>query len=242
VNCQYCNLPRATGDTIRLTCLDVFHKACIENYAKTLPEHTAPAGYACITCNTQIIPGDNVVSPVADELRDFLKTQHWAQPPKILNSDNLGNSIPSLDSESFSSLKEREKEREKDTLKKTSKSKDRKDGENNQNNSNNNINNTSHNPGNNNPNQSNLKSQSSGPGVSSRKTQQQTSLLVEDIDEDKYKQKRGTLSRIFWSTFGTNPKSGKPQIHFIKLTLVILVLLGLAYVGFVMTTVVPEED
>jgi len=42
-------------------------------------ETTAPAGYACPVCQDCLFPAENIVSPVADELRSVLKEVNWAR-------------------------------------------------------------------------------------------------------------------------------------------------------------------
>ena len=44
-----------------------------------MPSDTAPAGYTCPTCMECIFPPDNLVSPVADQLRETLKEVNWAR-------------------------------------------------------------------------------------------------------------------------------------------------------------------
>ncbi|XP_067938828.1 zinc finger protein-like 1 [Watersipora subatra] len=63
----------------RLMCYDLFHWACLNRYAISLPATTAPAGYQCPKCKAAIFPATNVVSPVADKLKDFLTRVNWAR-------------------------------------------------------------------------------------------------------------------------------------------------------------------
>uniref|UniRef100_A0A0B7B8D6 RING-type domain-containing protein n=1 Tax=Arion vulgaris TaxID=1028688 RepID=A0A0B7B8D6_9EUPU len=67
------------GPCVRLSCYDVFHWACVNQYAQQLPAQTAPAGYTCPLCNTCIFPQANLVSPVADALRTLLQQVNWAR-------------------------------------------------------------------------------------------------------------------------------------------------------------------
>lgn len=46
---------------------------------RDLPETTAPAGYKCPSCNESILPKQNMVSPVADALREKLATVNWGR-------------------------------------------------------------------------------------------------------------------------------------------------------------------
>ena len=80
--CKLCN--RGLDDEecvpcVRLMCYDVFHWSCINKYAQQLPSNTAPAGYTCPECGTGIFPAQNVVSPVADKLKELLSTVNWAR-------------------------------------------------------------------------------------------------------------------------------------------------------------------
>ncbi|NP_001171776.1 zinc finger protein-like 1 [Saccoglossus kowalevskii] len=78
-SCKLCNQPLADGETVRLICYDVFHWLCINQYAKELPPNTAPAGYTCPTCQNGIFPPGNLVSPVAEQLRQILSQVNWAR-------------------------------------------------------------------------------------------------------------------------------------------------------------------
>ncbi|UYV80988.1 ZFPL1 [Cordylochernes scorpioides] len=95
--CQLCNQSLADKECIRLLCyhvlivvgvvdvlivvgvVDVFHWSCLDNYARRLPAHTAPAGYSCPTCQAPMFPPSNMVSPVADVLRSVLAGVNWAR-------------------------------------------------------------------------------------------------------------------------------------------------------------------
>ncbi len=50
---------------------------CLDKYARSLPPDTAPAGYTCFSCSSGLFPPDNLVSPVADALREKLKEVNW---------------------------------------------------------------------------------------------------------------------------------------------------------------------
>lgn len=67
------------GECVRLTCYDVFHFGCLNQYAQKLPANTAPAGYTCPTCKSGIFPPSNMASPVADMLRQMLSKVNWAR-------------------------------------------------------------------------------------------------------------------------------------------------------------------
>ncbi|XP_012272340.1 zinc finger protein-like 1 homolog [Orussus abietinus] len=77
--CVLCSGNLSDGDCVRLTCYHVYHWVCIDNYARNLPATTAPAGYVCPSCQTCIFPQSNLVSPVADVLREKLAGVNWAR-------------------------------------------------------------------------------------------------------------------------------------------------------------------
>jgi len=58
---------------------DIYHWACLDQYAKSLPATTAPAGYCCPSCKSCLFPASNLVSPVGDALREILAGVNWAQ-------------------------------------------------------------------------------------------------------------------------------------------------------------------
>lgn len=60
---------------------DVFHWGCIDAHARRLPATTAPAGYTCpfSNCTQVLFPAANLVSPVADVLREKLAGVNWAR-------------------------------------------------------------------------------------------------------------------------------------------------------------------
>ncbi len=59
---------------------DVYHWVCLDTWARSLPNDTAPAGYTCQTCHECIFPAENLVSPIADALRKLLSDVNWARP------------------------------------------------------------------------------------------------------------------------------------------------------------------
>ncbi|XP_033639974.1 zinc finger protein-like 1 homolog isoform X1 [Asterias rubens] len=79
IRCSLCHSELADGDVVRLLCYDVFHWSCLDEYARQLPPHTAPAGYTCPSCNVGIFPPGNMVSPVAEVLRESLSRVNWAR-------------------------------------------------------------------------------------------------------------------------------------------------------------------
>ncbi|KAJ3335777.1 Zinc finger protein-like 1 [Gonapodya sp. JEL0774] len=68
---------------------DLFHAACLDELCASLPDNTAPAGYACPTCKTPLIPPATSASPIADLLRKRLTEAKWAQHVMPRASDNL---------------------------------------------------------------------------------------------------------------------------------------------------------
>lgn len=80
--CRLCGKKLTDDDNtecVRLICYDVFHWSCLDHYARQLPPNTAPAGYTCPICKSGIFPAHNVVSPVADVLRQVLVKVNWAR-------------------------------------------------------------------------------------------------------------------------------------------------------------------
>ena len=79
-NCSMCqqSLNETADETIRLVCYDLFHWSCLDQYFRSFPSHTAPDGYTCPTCHTCIFPPKNLVSPVADHVREKLASVNWA--------------------------------------------------------------------------------------------------------------------------------------------------------------------
>jgi len=78
-NCELCDKKLADDDCIRLICYHVFHWACLDSYARKMPVITAPAGYTCPSCNEAIFPEPNLVSPIADALKEKISTVNWAR-------------------------------------------------------------------------------------------------------------------------------------------------------------------
>ena len=80
-NCSLCqrSLTDTDEETVRLVCYDLFHWSCLDEYFRSLPSHTAPDGYTCPICQQCVFPSENLLSPVADELRKKLATTAWAK-------------------------------------------------------------------------------------------------------------------------------------------------------------------
>ena len=106
-DCALCqrSLTQTGEETIRLICYDLFHWTCLNEYFRSFPNHTAPAGYTCPTCRTCVFPPENLVSPVADHLRTKLTQADWANRFLILSYDSL----PVTEQEQSSMLTETEK-------------------------------------------------------------------------------------------------------------------------------------
>ncbi|XP_076065711.1 zinc finger protein-like 1 homolog [Oratosquilla oratoria] len=77
--CIVCKDELVAGECIRLVCYDVFHKECFNEWASQLPPNTAPAGYKCPACSKPIFPASNLVSPVADAMKEILAPLPWAR-------------------------------------------------------------------------------------------------------------------------------------------------------------------
>ncbi|KAL4717908.1 hypothetical protein ACJJTC_001326 [Scirpophaga incertulas] len=77
--CEICTKSLGEEECIRLTCYHVFHWSCAEGRYRALPRTTAPAGYQCPSCATPVFPPSNLVSPVADVLREKLAGVNWAR-------------------------------------------------------------------------------------------------------------------------------------------------------------------
>jgi len=78
-NCEFCKGPLGDDDCVRLVCYHLYHWVCLDQHCRSLPPSTAPAGYTCPICTDAIFPSDNLVSPVADKLRQILQDVNWAR-------------------------------------------------------------------------------------------------------------------------------------------------------------------
>ncbi|XP_023330295.1 zinc finger protein-like 1 homolog [Eurytemora carolleeae] len=78
-DCGFCRSNLAEEECVRLTCYCLYHWSCLDNHCRNLPANTAPAGYICTQCDASIFPPDNLVSPVADQLRKLLQDVNWAR-------------------------------------------------------------------------------------------------------------------------------------------------------------------
>lgn len=59
--------------------LDVFHWDCLNARQSALPTNTAPRGHQCPICETEIFPTTNLVSPIADALKQQLVQSNWGR-------------------------------------------------------------------------------------------------------------------------------------------------------------------
>ncbi|RZC31918.1 zinc finger protein-like 1, partial [Asbolus verrucosus] len=69
--CELCNKVLNVEDSIRLTC---YH-----HFSRQLPPTTAPRGYSCPSCKSALFPPSNLISPVADVLKEKLAGVNWAR-------------------------------------------------------------------------------------------------------------------------------------------------------------------
>lgn len=77
--CVLCSQTIQEGEVLRLVCYDLFHITCLDKYARSLPQNTAPAGFRCPKCKDPFFPPLNLVSPVADHLKHALRDFSWAR-------------------------------------------------------------------------------------------------------------------------------------------------------------------
>lgn len=96
--CEICTKSLSEEECIRLTCYHVFHWTCAEGRYRALPRTTAPAGYQCPSCATPVFPPPNLVSPVADVLREKLAGVNWARAglglPLLSDDQDLKGAAP----------------------------------------------------------------------------------------------------------------------------------------------------
>lgn len=57
----------------------MFHWSCLDHVSRQLPATTAPAGYTCPSCRHPLFPPHNLISPVADVLKEKLAGVNWAR-------------------------------------------------------------------------------------------------------------------------------------------------------------------
>jgi hypothetical protein len=64
---------------VRLTCLDVFHLDCLNQFCESKPLNTAISGYICPLCPTRILPPIQQTGPLASRVRKSFENSRWAQ-------------------------------------------------------------------------------------------------------------------------------------------------------------------
>jgi hypothetical protein len=85
--CGICKGKLEENNVVRLTCLDLFHPNCLNNYAGNLPSHTAKAGYSCPVCQKPIFPsGDTTL--LSKKVNEYLKTAPWTKNLRELQDPN----------------------------------------------------------------------------------------------------------------------------------------------------------
>lgn len=78
-DCGFCNSPLSEEECVRLICYCLYHWNCLDNHCRNMPATTTPEGYTCPQCEAAIFPSENLVSPVADQLRKQLQDVNWAR-------------------------------------------------------------------------------------------------------------------------------------------------------------------
>ncbi|GLH02186.1 hypothetical protein R5R35_012139 [Gryllus longicercus] len=101
--CELCTKELESEDCVRLICYHVYHWACLNNFAYSLPPTTAPAGYTCPSCKVGLFPASNLVSPVADVLREKLAGVNWARAglglPLLSEEKQKGDNVNTVHNE-----------------------------------------------------------------------------------------------------------------------------------------------
>lgn len=100
--CTLCNKLLKDEPTVRLLCYDVFHWSCLDKFASAMPATTAPAGFQCPKCKEGIFPSANQVSPVADALKEKLKSASWSRiglGQSIIEDSSAGLEAESVEGE-----------------------------------------------------------------------------------------------------------------------------------------------
>ncbi len=88
--CRLCTqeLVSSHHDTVRLTCLHLFHSRCLSAYGESLPGNTAPAGFGCPSCGKSIAPASGAQGRLVDTLRMVVGGMPWG--PRVLESGGAG--------------------------------------------------------------------------------------------------------------------------------------------------------
>ncbi|EDW16346.1 zinc finger protein-like 1 homolog [Drosophila mojavensis] len=94
-NCTLCGTGLEQGECVRLVCYHVYHWDCLNARQASLPANTAPSGHQCPSCSVEIFPTSNLVSPVADALKQYLSQVNWGRSGLglALLSDEQNNSF-----------------------------------------------------------------------------------------------------------------------------------------------------
>ncbi|KAI8895024.1 hypothetical protein BC833DRAFT_602753 [Globomyces pollinis-pini] len=78
--CELCHKSLdGNGNVVRLTCLDLFHIDCINDYCTKLPKNTAISGYTCPGCSSRILPPSHQAGPLAVLVRSVFQNTAWAK-------------------------------------------------------------------------------------------------------------------------------------------------------------------
>ena len=80
--CTLCNGNldnEAAGDCVRLMCYDVFHWSCLDRTFEQVQVDSKITAYRCPSCDGGVFPAENVVSPVAEVLREYLSKVNWGR-------------------------------------------------------------------------------------------------------------------------------------------------------------------
>lgn len=72
-------LPARSPNKTDAALSDVFHWDCLNARQAALPANTAPRGHQCPACSVEIFPNSNLVSPVAEALKNFLAKVNWGR-------------------------------------------------------------------------------------------------------------------------------------------------------------------
>ncbi|ALC47418.1 CG5382 [Drosophila busckii] len=78
-NCTLCGTTLEQGECVRLVCYHVYHWDCLNARQASLPANTTPSGHQCPSCNVEIFPTSNLVSPVAEALKKYLAQVNWGR-------------------------------------------------------------------------------------------------------------------------------------------------------------------
>eukprot|EP00040_Diaphanoeca_grandis_P026250 m.146828 g.146828 ORF g.146828 m.146828 type:complete len:297 (-) comp30502_c1_seq1:264-1154(-) len=95
--CRTCGDAFDNGaEVVRLPCLHLMHLGCLDQYARSFPANTAPAGYTCPICTTGVVPPRNQAGPVAEAARLQLSRLAWSRIPARTISEIVDQKQPSF--------------------------------------------------------------------------------------------------------------------------------------------------